>query len=212
MSGRPAGMSDIRTCTADDIPAVARMFQHAFRDASRDAAGLARILSARTVSRSPVARSRNRLARIRRRRRPGARLHRRAADAHVVPWPAGARGAGKLAGGRQSQRKTRWRARGCFARTSLDRRSSASARPRTRSALGMWERMGGRPIAEYSMEWLRPLKPASLGVALLAERLEAAQILQPLAALADRMAARFAPSLAWPAPGRWRIAARRRRR
>src|SRR5262245_26321774 len=25
-------MSDIRACTADDIPAVARMFQHAFRD------------------------------------------------------------------------------------------------------------------------------------------------------------------------------------
>ena len=37
MSATPAGMSDIRTCTADDIPAVARMFQHAFRDPSRDA-------------------------------------------------------------------------------------------------------------------------------------------------------------------------------
>src|SRR5262249_52941386 len=37
MSATPAGMSDIRTCTADDIPAVARMFPHAFFDPPRDA-------------------------------------------------------------------------------------------------------------------------------------------------------------------------------
>jgi hypothetical protein len=64
----------------------------------------------------------------------------------------------------------------------------------------MWQRIGGRPIAEYSMEWLRPLKPAGLGVALVAERLKATAILRPLASLADRMVARLVPGLAWPAP------------
>jgi hypothetical protein len=68
-------------------------------------------------------------------------------------------------------------------------------------AQGMWERAGGKPLAEYSMEWLRPLRPAGLGVALLAERISAARILRPIAALTDRAVRRLAPGLAWPAPG-----------
>jgi hypothetical protein len=50
------------------------------------------------------------------------------------------------------------------------------------------------------MEWLRPLRPAGLGVSLCEERFPSAKIFRPIAALADRVTAKLAPSLSYPAP------------
>jgi hypothetical protein len=58
------------------------------------------------------------------------------------------------------------------------------------TARGMWERMGGRSIAGYSMEWLRVMRPAGFGVAMAEEKFSAARILRPVASLADRLIAR----------------------
>jgi hypothetical protein len=192
-------MSDIRTCTAADIPAVARMFQHAFRDASRDApASLESYLRELFLDhpwRDPETASRVFVGadgRVHgfigvlpmRMSFHGQPVRAALASSLVVDNPT----ENPMAGARLLRSYLTGPQELCVSETSNP------------TALGMWERMGGRPIAEYSMEWLRPLKPASLGVALLAERLKAAKILQPLALLADRMVARFAPSLAWPAP------------
>ena len=55
----------------------------------------------------------------------------------------------------------------------------------------LWLRLGGQvPISE-SMEWLKVLRPAGLGLALVADRYPAAQALSGAAALADRLARRF---------------------
>ena len=79
-------------------------------------------------------------------------------------------------------------------------------------AQGMWERIGGRSIAEYSMEWLRPLKPAGLGVALIEEWLPGARILRPPAALADRAIGAPCAGPGVAGPGDARHLSRRRRR
>jgi hypothetical protein len=192
-------MSDIRTCTADDIPAVARMFQKAFRDPSRSPpASLESYLRELFLEHpwhDPDAASRVFVGddgRVRgfigvlpvRMSFHGRPLRAALASSLVVDNPAEHPHAGArllrsyLAGPQQL----------CVSETSNP------------IAQGMWERSGGRSIAEYSMEWLRPLKPAGLAVALAEERLPAAKILRPLASLADRAMARLAPSLCWPAP------------
>jgi ribosomal protein S18 acetylase RimI-like enzyme len=192
-------MSDIRTCTADDIPAVARMFQKAFRDPAQAApASLETYLRELFLEhpwRDPEAASRVFVGadgQVRgfigvlpmRMSFHGQPVRAALASSLVVDNPAehplaGARLLRSYLGGPQEL---------CVSETSNP------------IAQGMWERIGGRAIAEYSMEWLRPLKPVSLAVALAEERVGAARLLRPAAALTDRLIARFSPALAYPAP------------
>ncbi len=58
-------------------------------------------------------------------------------------------------------------------------------------SMGMWERLGHKPVAAYSMDWLRVLRPAGFAVAALSRCLRPAKLLAPLAAFADNIAARI---------------------
>ena len=75
--------------------------------------------------------------------------------------------------------------------------------PINERAQGLWRKLGGEvPVAE-SMEWLKVLKPAGLALALAADRYPMLFRLRGAAALADRLAPRFAEGrLALPAPDR----------
>lgn len=64
----------------------------------------------------------------------------------------------------------------------------------------MWERLGGRVAAPYSMEWVRVLRPAGAALALAGERVPGLRVLHRAGAGADRLAARFAPALASDEP------------
>jgi len=66
---------------------------------------------------------------------------------------------------------------------SLSESANAVSRP-------MWSKLGGRTEAAYSMEWLRVINPAGLGVAMARERSRGAALLRPFAAAFDRFAAR----------------------
>jgi hypothetical protein len=190
-------MSDIRACTAADIPAVASMFQHAFRDPARTAPpaleSYLRELFLEHPWRDPETASRVFIGgdgcvhgfigvlpmRMSFHGRP---VRAALASSLVVDSPAeyptaGARLLRSFLSGPQQL---------CVSETSNP------------IAQGMWERIGGRPLAEYSMEWLRPLRWAGLGGALLEEWAPRAGILRPAAALVDRALARLAPKLAWP--------------
>jgi hypothetical protein len=197
-------MSDIRTCTAADIPAVARLFQKAFRDPAAAAPpSLESYLrelflehpwcNADTPSRIYVGAD----GRVHgfigvlpvRMTFHGRPVRAALASSLVVEEPA----KNPLAGARLL--------RSYFngpQELSVSETSNATAR-------SMWEKAGGEPIPEYSMDWLRPLRPAGLGVALCEERAASARMLHAPAAAADRALARFAPDLAWPAPALPRI-------
>jgi len=192
-------MSGIRTCTAEDIPAVARMFQNAFRDPSRIAPrsleNYLRELFLEHPWRDPETESRVFVGADghvhgfigvlpMRMSFHGRRLRAALASSLVVDNPA----ENPMAGARLLRSYLTGPQDLCISETSNP------------TALGMWERVGGQPVAGYSMEWLRPLKPASLGVALIADRLRVAGILHPLASVVDAIVARFIPALAWPAP------------
>lgn len=192
-------MSALRACTAEDIPAVAKLFQNAFRDPSRAApASLEAYLRELFLEhpwRDPDTPSRVFVGTdgsVRgfigvlpiRMSFHGQPVRTALASSLVVDDPA----ANPMAGARLLRSYLGGPQELCLSETSNP------------TALGMWERMGGRGVAEYSMEWLRPLKPARLGIALLAERVKAAKILTPLASLADRIMARLIPGFAWPAP------------
>lgn len=66
---------------------------------------------------------------------------------------------------------------------SLSESANAVSRP-------MWSKLGGRTEPAYSMEWLRVIKPAGLGVAMARERSRGAALLRPFAAAFDWCAAR----------------------
>jgi hypothetical protein len=197
-------MSDIRTCTADDMPAVARMFQRAFRDPSADTPRSLELYlrelflehpwrDPETASRVYVGADGNVHGFIGvlplRMSFHGRPVRAALASSLVVDNPA----ANPMAGARLLR---------SYLSGPQDLCVSETSNP---TALGMWERIGGRPIAEYSMEWLRPLRPVGLGVGLLEERVPAARMLRPVAALADRALARLAPGLAWRVPAAPRI-------
>ena len=57
---------------------------------------------------------------------------------------------------------------------------------------GMWERLGGEAVPAYSMEWLRVLRPAGLGLALLGDWKSPFKLLRPLRVLVDPIATRIA--------------------
>jgi hypothetical protein len=56
----------------------------------------------------------------------------------------------------------------------------------------MWSKLGGRTEPAYSMEWLRVIEPAGLGIAIARERSRGATLLRPFAAAVDWCAARVA--------------------
>jgi hypothetical protein len=192
-------MSDVRACTADDIPAVARMFQKAFRDPFEAAPpaleSYLRELFLEHPWRDPDTTSRVYVdadgivqgfigVLPLRMSFHGQPVRAALASSLMVDNPA----EHPLAGARLLR---------SYLTGPHDLCVSETSNP---IAQGMWERIGGRSIAEYSMEWLRPLRPASLGVALIGECLPSTKILHPLAAVADRVLARIAPSLSWSAP------------
>jgi hypothetical protein len=192
-------MSDIRACTAEDIPAIARMFQRAFRDPSTapppSLESYLRELFLEHPWRDPETTSRvfvDTGGRVRgfigvlpmRMSFHGQKLRAALASSLVVDNPA----ENPMAGARLLRAYLTGPQELCVSETSNP------------TAQGMWERIGGRSIAEYSMEWLRPLRPVGLGVALIEEWLPTAKVLRSTAALADRALTRFAPSLSWPAP------------
>jgi len=192
-------MSDIRACTVDDIPAVARMFQKAFRDPSAAAPpaleSYLRELFLEHPWRDPDTSSRVYVdtdGSVQgfigvlpiRMSFHGQPVRAALASSLMVDNPA----EHPLAGARLLRSYLAGPQDLCVSETS------------NAIAQGMWERVGGRSIAEYSMEWLRPLRPAGLGVALIEQRLPAAKIVRPPAAIADRVLAWMAPSLSWPAP------------
>lgn len=55
-------------------------------------------------------------------------------------------------------------------------------------SLRMWDALGGSTAPLFSLEWIRPLRPAGAACAFLREKVSAAALLRPLAAAADRIA------------------------
>lgn len=197
-------MSDIRACTAEDFPAIAHMFQKAFRDPDAAAPpsleSYLRELFLEHPWRDPDNASRVYVD-------DGGRVH---GFIGVLPMRMSFHGRtvrAALASSLMVDNPSEHPMAGArLLRSYLagpqDLCISETSNPTARS---MWERIGGRTVAEYSMEWLRPLRPAGFGVALMEERWPVAKALRPLAALADHVVMRIAPGLARPvsalAPG-----------
>jgi hypothetical protein len=190
-------MSDIRACTADDIPAVARMFQKAFRDpakaAPRSLESYLHELFLEHPWRDPQLASRVYIdpnGSVRgfigvlpvRMSFHGRPIRAAVASSLVVDNPAET----PMAGARLLRSYLAGPQDLCVSETS------------NATAQNMWERTGGRPIAEYSMEWLRVLQPAGFALAMAKERISAAKLLRPIASVADCVAARMAPGLVRP--------------
>jgi hypothetical protein len=190
-------MSDIRTCTVDDIPAVARMFQSAFRDKRQappaslesylrelflehpwyDPEMASRVYTGADgavhgfIGQLPIRMSFR-----------GQPIRASLASSLVVDNPA----EHPMAGARLLRSYLVGPQDLCISETS------------NLTAQGMWERSGGRSIAEYSMEWIRIMRPVSFGTAWLERKCSPAKMLRPLSSFADRLIKRvgfstFAP-------------------
>lgn len=186
----PPAAGQIRPLRSDDIPAVAGLFQKTFRD-SRQAppASLRTYLHRLFLEhpwREPDLASRVYVApggRIRgfigilpvRMSFAGKPLRAAVAGSLMVDDPQG----NPLAGARLLR---------TFFDGPQDLSFSETANPISQR---MWERLGGRAVAAYSMEWVRVFKPAGFGVAVAAHSFSPARILRPLAALVDFAAERF---------------------
>jgi hypothetical protein len=190
-------MSDIRNCTAEDIPAVARMFQSAFRDERKavpaSLESYLRELFLEHPWRDPETDSRVYVeadGSVRgfigvlplRMSFHGQKVRAALASSLVVDNPAER----PLAGARLLRSYLTGPQELCVSETSNP------------VAQGMWERIGGRSIADYSMEWLRVIRPAGFGAAVAAEKLAAAKVFRPLARLADRVVARATKTFECP--------------
>jgi hypothetical protein len=182
--------SDIRPCTADDIPGVARLFQKTFRDSKAAApASLEAYLRDLFVdhpARDPELPSRVYIApdgsvggfigvlplRMSLRGKP---VRAAIAGSLMVDKPA----ENPLAGAKLFR---------SFLNGPQDLSMSETANPVSQ---GMWTRLGGKVAPAYSLEWLRVLRPAGFAVASLAEFLRPARWLMPAASLFDGLAARI---------------------
>jgi hypothetical protein len=186
-------MAEIRTCTVDDIPAVARMFQRTFRD-SHDAAPESLQSCLREVFfahpwRDPELPSRVYVADdgavggfigvlpLRMSFR-GRAVRAAVPSSLMVDEP----GRDPLAGARLL--------RSFFAGPQ----ELSLSEPLNAVSQAMWKRLGGQSVTSESMEWLRVFRPAGLGLALLGERLPA-RLLRPFGQAADRLADRLAGGL-----------------
>jgi hypothetical protein len=178
--------TQIRPCTADDIPAVAGLFQRTFRD-SRIAAPASlqsylRELYFEHPWRDPDLASKVFVAdgtvggfigilplRLAFR---GATIRAAVAGSLMVDKPqenplAGARLLRAYLGGPQE----------------LSLSDSANAVSR-----GMWERLGGKTMPAESMEWVRAFRPATTALALAADGSPLLRLARPVAFAADRIA------------------------
>lgn len=181
-------MSDIRPCTADDMYAVARIFQKAFRDERKPApASLESYLrelflehpwrDSETESRVFVG--------------PDSKVH---GFIGVLPIrmsfhgkPVRAALASSLVVENPSENPMAGaRLLRSYLTGPQDLCVSETSNP---TAQGMWERIGGSSISDYSMEWLRVTRPAGFGVAMVKEKIAAAKFVRPIASLADRLVA-----------------------
>jgi hypothetical protein len=183
-------MSEIRACTVDDIPAVARIFQKVHRDPRVPApASLEACLKELFFEhpwRDPELPSRVYVA------RDGAvsgfigvvPLHMSYRDRPVraaIPTSLAVErpDLDPLAGAK-------------LVRLFLNGPQDISiSEPANYLAVGMWERLGGQSVASESMEWVRVFRPAGLAVALLAERCSPVRLARPIAQGLDRVADRF---------------------
>jgi hypothetical protein len=186
-------MAEIRACTVDDIPAVARMFQRAFRNPHDPAPEslqdcLHEVFFAHPW-RDPELPSRVYVA----------------ADGSVggfigvLPLRMSFRGRAVRAAVPSSLMVDE-PARDPLAGARLLRSFFAGpqelslSEPLNAVSQAMWKRLGGQSVASESMEWLRVFRPAGLGLALLGERLPA-RLLRPLGRAVDRMVGKLAGGL-----------------
>lgn len=190
--------AEVRPCRPDDLPAVAGLFQKAFRDPRKaPAESLQRCLRdlffelpwrdpdlPSLVYASPADKVRGfigvipALINVRGRRVRGAVSSSLVVDDPKANPFAGAKLLRAFLAGPQD--------------VSISETANATAQ-------GMWERLGGSSIAAESMEWVRVFKPAGLTFALAQERMPAAGLLRPIAPLLDRVISRVA-DLEVPAP------------
>jgi hypothetical protein len=183
-------MSDIRACTADDIPAVARIFQKAHRDPRKPApASLEACLKELFFDHpwyDPELSSRVYVA-------PDGSV---GGFIGVVPLHMSYRGSPVRAAVPTSLAVERPDldplAGAKLVRSFLNGPQEISiSEPANYLSIGMWERLGGQSIPSESMEWLRVFRPAGLALALLAERFSPAMFGRPIGQLLDRVADRF---------------------
>jgi hypothetical protein len=192
-------MADIRACTPADIPAVARLFQKAFRNPRVQApASLASCLR-EVFFEHP--------------------WHDPELPSHVYVAPDGTVGGfiGVLPL-RMSFHGRRIRAavpsslmvetpeKSPLAGARLLRSFIAGpqdisiSEPLNPLSQGMWERLGGQSVPSESMEWLRLFHPAGLALALIGNRIPAARLARPLGAFADRIIGKVTPVPLRPDP------------
>lgn len=191
----PPATAGIRACTPDDLPAVAAMFQRTFRkDGAAAPASLAPYLADvffRHPWFDPAVASRVHVSsdgvingfigvlplHMRLNDRP---LRAAVAGSLMVDNPeqdplAGARLLRSFIGGPQ------------------DLSLSESANPLSQA---MWEKLGGKPVPAYSMEWVRVLRPGGTARAVLRDHAPVtASLLAPFYGIADRVAPRIAHDL-----------------
>ncbi len=183
-------MTEIRSCTRDDIPAVAGLFQRTFRDPKAAAPpslhSYLRDLFLEHPWYDPALASKVYVAadgtvggfigilplRLTFR---GASIRAAVAGSLMVDKPqenplAGARLLRAYLGGPQD----------------LSLSDSANA-----VSLGMWERLGGAAAAAESMEWVRAFRPAATVLALAADAAPSLRLARPLAFAADLVARRI---------------------
>lgn len=177
-------MSEIRACLADDVPAVASLFQKTFRNARRPASPALAAVVRELFFEHPW-RDSDLPSRV------------CVADGKVVgfigvlPVHMSFRGR-KLRAAVPSSIMVDEPAKRPLDGAKLIRaflngpQDLSFSEPISPVALTMWERSGGETTASESMEWLRILRPAGLALALASGRISALDALRPLARLADK--------------------------
>jgi hypothetical protein len=181
-------MSDIRACTADDIPAVGDLFQRTFRNARRPTPpGLAACIGDLLLNHpdyDPDIASRVMV--------DAGRL---VGFIGVVPLAMTYRGRRLRAAVPTSiaveDPQLRPLAGAKLVRSFLSGPQDLSiSEPANSLAQGLWQRLGGETVNSESMEWLQVLRPAGLAVALGEDRVTPLKLARPIAGLIDRMLAR----------------------
>ena len=181
--------AQVRTCTPDDMPAVAGLFQRTFRNARRatpasltaylrelyfdhpwrDPALASKVFVTDGAVRGFIGILPLRLA------FRGATVRAAVAGSLMVENPQ----ANPLAGARLFR---------AYLSGPQDMSLSDSANPVSR---GMWERLGGKTAPSESMEWVRPFRPFATALALGADFVPPLRFARPLASIGDGLAGLF---------------------
>jgi hypothetical protein len=180
-------MAGIRSCTPDDLPTVARLFQSAFRHSATPAPSSLETCLRQIFFEHPwydpdissrvyVGRDgfvRGFIGAVPLHMRLGSRAVRAAVPSSLmVERPD----EDPLAGAK-------------LVRSFLTGPQDISiSEPLNQVSEGMWQRLGGISVPSESMEWLRILRPAGLGLALAGDRYPFLRLLRPLAVSFDFLA------------------------